>query len=689
MMKNKLLLLFLVAMSIFAIYSCKETQMTTKNDNGPALDLSNMDTSVRPGDDFYRYVNGAWMDKIEIPADRGRWGSFDELRKRTSESVLNIFDKAISDPNYAKGSDQKKAVVYYKTAMDTQRLDKVGVGPLEPYLAAIDRIKDVSSLQSYIEEMTPLGMNGFLGFSVFTDLENSKQHAPYLSEGEIGLPDRDYYTKDDQDSKELRDKYEKHIAKMFSFIGKDASSAHLAAQKVLGFETSMAEVMMTKEESRNPMNIYNKRSIKDLKIICPSFNWNQYFKSTKVKPFDSLIVTNPKFLPLFENTLKAGNIETWKNYLQWIVINNGANFLSRDVEQANFDFYGKEMRGTKEMTPRWERVLNNENATMGEAIGKLYVDEYFPPEAKAKAADMVSNVIEAFGNRIKALDWMSDTTKTKSIEKLSKINIKIGYPNKWKDYSTLEIKSFTNGGSYFYNAMNARKWNFEDSMKKLGEEVDKSEWGMAPQVVNAYYNPLNNEIVFPAAILQPPFYNYKADDAINFGGIGAVIGHEISHGFDDQGSRFDSDGNMKNWWTDTDNKKFKERNKALIDQFNAYEPLPGVFVNGEFTLGENIGDLGGINVAYDGLQLHFKKHGRTADIDSLTAEQRFFMSWATIWRGKIRDEALKTQINTDPHSPTQYRAIGPLTNLETFHQAFDIKKGDKLYKEPNDRVKIW
>ncbi len=687
-MKNNIFLLFLVAITFFGTNSCNQTKTMIKTTNS-VLDLSNMDRSVNPGDDFYRYVNGAWMDKIEIPADRGRWGSFDELRMKTSENVLTIFDKAIKDPSYTKGDDQKKAVLYYKTAMDTQRLDKIGVNPLRPYLDAVDNIKDIATLQSYIEDKTPIGLSGFFGFSVFTDLGNSKVHAPYLSPGEIGLPERDYYLKDDDDSKKLREKYLTHIAKMMNFIGYDSKSATIAADEILKLETRMAHVMMPKEKSRNPMNIYNKWTVDNLSKTCPSFDWKKYFASTGVKSFDTIIVTTPDFIPELESILNEANIPTWKNYLKWIIINNGANYLSRDIEKVNFDFYGKELSGTSEMRPRWERVLDNENATMGEAIGKLYVDEFFPPAAKSKAANMVANIIEAFENRINALEWMSDATKKKSIEKLTKMTVKIGYPDKWKDYSTLDIKSYDEGGSYLYNALNARKWNFEDDMKKLGKDVDKTEWGMAPQVVNAYYNPLNNEIVFPAAILQPPFYNYEADEAINFGGIGAVIGHEISHGFDDQGSRFDADGNMKNWWTEEDNIKFKERNKALINQFNAYEPLPGIHVNGEFTLGENIGDLGGINVAYDGLQLHFKKHSRPADIDNLTAEQRFFISWATIWRGKTRDEALKTQINTDPHSPTQYRAVGPLTNLETFHQAFNIKYGDKMYKAPKDRVNIW
>ena len=537
--------------------------------------------------------------------------------------------------------------------------------------------------------MTPLGLNGFLNFSVFTDLKNSKGHAPYLSPGELGLPDRDYYTKEDDDSKELRTKYKAHIAKMMSFIGKSKDEGIKMAEDILALETRMANVLLTKEVLRNPMMIYNKTSIQDLEESCSSINWKQYFKSTGVIDFDTIIVTQPAYFVELDNILKEGNVASWQNYLQWIVLNNGAGFLSRDIEKVNFDFYGKEMRGTEEMRPRWERVLDNENNTMGEAIGKLYVDEYFPPEAKIKAADMVANIIEAFGTRIKNLDWMTDTTKTKALEKLGKITIKIGYPDKWKDYAALDIKSFDDGGSYFINNLNSRKWNYHDNIKKLGEKVDKSEWGMAPQIVNAYYSPLNNEIVFPAAILQAPFYNYKADAAVNFGGIGAVIGHEISHGFDDQGCRFDAEGNMNNWWTQTDTKQFGERTKALVDQFDAFEPLPGVNVNGAFTLGENIGDLGGINVGYDGLQLHINKTKRPADIDGFTAEQRFFMSWATIWRGKIRDEALKTRIATDVHSPEQYRAIAPLTNLETFHKAFNVKEGDKMYKKPEERIKIW
>jgi len=448
---------------------------------------------------------------------------------------------------------------------------------------------------------------------------------------------------------------------------------------------------LTPIAARNIPALYNPMTIDGLQEISPAIDWNKYMDEVGVdmSRVDTMIVLQPKFMIEVSATMNEVELSKIQSYLKWNVINQASNYLNNDVVQANFDFYGKVIRGTEQMRPREERVLSSTNRVIGEAIGKVYVAETFPPEAKASAEEMVANLMKAYDKRIRGLEWMSEETKEQALKKLNNLAVKIGYPNKWRDYSELEVASSGETYSYFGNMENAWRWQFDENIKEIGEPVDKERWGMNPQTVNAYFNPLNNEIVFPAAILQPPFYNYTADAAMNYGGMGAVIGHEISHGFDDQGSRFDFEGNMVNWWTEDDKKNFEERSEKLIAQFDAYEVLDSVFVQGKLTLGENIGDLGGLNSAYDGLQIHLAENGNPGEIDGFTPEQRFFISWATIWRTKYRDETLRTQVLTDPHSPGMYRAIGPLTNMETFYQAFDIQEGDELWKAEEDRVIIW
>jgi putative endopeptidase len=446
---------------------------------------------------------------------------------------------------------------------------------------------------------------------------------------------------------------------------------------------------MDKVERRDARKRYNPRSIDQLQKMVPAINWNSYFKGIGVKKIDTIIVSDVKYMNALQTILAENNVSDWKAYLRWSAFNRASGMLSSDIEKTNWEFYSKTLRGAKKQRPLDERALQTINGTIGEALGKLYVEQKFPPEAKEKAEKMIANVIKAFENRISAVSWMTDDTKKKAIEKLLALKVKIAYPDKWRDYSNLEIKGVEEGGSYLQNMLNASAWNHEEDLKDLGNPVDKSRWGMAPQIVNAYFNPRFNEIVFPAAILQPPFYNFQADDAVNYGGMGAVIGHEISHCFDDSGSRYDKNGNLNNWWTDQDLKQFEALGKNLADQYSAIEVLPETHINGAFTLGENIGDLGGVNVAYDALQLSFKENGRPENIDGFTPEQRFFMSWATVWRTKAREDALKNQIKTDPHSPGMTRAVQPLLNIEAFYEAFDIKEGDKLYLEPSKRVKIW
>ena len=692
----KKLSFLLVFALLISIVSCKkENKETVLLEKTPGINLDYMDNTVKPNENFFKHVNGKWLETTEIPADRTRWGSFDELRQKTDEDALAILKSAMSDnKDFEKievlpGSDQEKAVQLFQTIMDSVSRNEQGIKPLEPFLEKIDAIKDINDLQSFLIEMEPAGGAGFFGFGVGADRKDSNINAGYLGTGRLGLPDRDYYVKDDEDSKEKRQKYVDHITRMLQYLGDSEEVANNQAKQILAFETRLAEPRMDKVDRRDARKRYNPRSIGDLQKMVPVIDWSDYFKGIGVKAIDTVVVSEIKYMNELQGILSENNISDWKAYLRWSALNGAAGFLSDELEKANWDFYSKDLKGAKEQRPKEERALQTLNWTIGEALGKLYVDKKFPPEAKAKAEEMIQNVIKAYEIRINALDWMSEDTKQKAIEKLQATKIKIAYPDKWKDYSELEIKSVEDGGTYLQNMLNAQAWNYKDDLDKLGKEVDKSEWFMAPQVVNAYFNPSYNEIVFPAAILQPPFYNYTADDAVNYGGIGAVIGHEISHSFDDSGSRFDKDGNLNNWWTDEDLIQFEALGAQLAEQYDKLEVLPEVFINGKFTLGENIGDLGGVNAGYDALQLSFEQNGRPEDIDGFTAEQRFFMSWATVWRTKSREEALRNQIKTDPHSPGMNRAIQPLLNIDEFYEAFDIKETDEMFLPVEERVKIW
>ncbi len=686
-------LMFTTAVASLAVVACKTEQKPEEKVQG--IVLENMDTSVKPTDDFFRYVNGKWVDKTEIPADRSSWGGFGELRKKTDADVLAILSEAIEQGNFPKikdangneiDSDQQKAVNYYETIMDTVARNTAGKEPVLPFLKKVDEIKNLDDVQEFITNMAPYGGVGFYGFGVFNDLKNSNMNAGYMGAESLGLS-RDYYV--DEKVKDKLEKYQVFVAKMLQEFGDDEATAQKNAATVVAFEKSLAEPRMTKEERRDTRKIYNPMTVKELSELSPAIDWEGHLKGLGVESIDKVIVTDPGYFKAMSEILKNRSIEDVKLLLRWNVINSALGSLSTDLEKANWEFYSKEMRGAKEQRPRDERALGSLNGAIGEALGKLYVDKKFPPEAKKKAKEMIDNVMIGFEKRINALPWMSAETKTKALEKLNKLTVKIAYPDKWKDYSELQIKGLKNGGTYFENAINVSKWNFNKNIGKLGKEVDRSEWGMAPQTVNAYFNPVNNEIVFPAAILQPPFYNYKADEAVNYGGIGAVIGHEISHSFDDSGARFDGDGNLKNWWTEEDSEKFKKAGEKLIAQFDNVNAIFGMHLNGKFTLGENIGDLGGIQAAYEGLQIFLAKNGRPENIDGFTPEQRFFLSWGTIWRTKMRDEALKNLIMTDTHSPGMYRAYMPLKNVDSFYEAFGVKEGDSMYLKPEDRVRIW
>lgn len=672
---------------LLIVVSCKnEPKANEIEETIPGIVLENMDTTISPKVDFYNYVNGSWMQKTEIPADRSVWGGFSVLRKSTDADVLEIIENAKNSEKYGPETDQAKAIALFSSELDTAARNAAGIEPIKPALKAIASISNLADMQTVLATNDAVS-SPFLGLGASADLNNSSMNTVYLWANGLGLPDRDYYLEQDEKSKETRAEYKKHIARMLQMIGDNEADAKAAADKILEMETVLAEPRLDKVERRDARNRNNPRKVEEVDAMLSSIDLKKLISDLGItKQFDTMLVSQLKYTDALDKFLKTTPIEDIKTLLRWDTFNSAAGELTTDIETANWEFYSKYLRGSKEQRPADERALSTVNWSLGEAIGQLYVDEKFPPEAKVKAEKMIANVIDAFKDRIQVLDWMGEETKLKAIEKLDKFTVKIAYPDKWKDYSKMEVSA---DKSYFENMTAASKWRRLDNYSEIGEPVDKTEWGMSPQIVNAYFNPVNNEIVFPAAILQPPFYNYTADEAVNYGGIGAVIGHEISHAFDDSGARFDSDGNLKNWWTDEDLEAFTERGDALAAQYSKLEVLDSVYVNGKFTLGENIGDLGGLLGAYDGLQKYFAENGRPEDIDGFTAEQRFFMSWATVWRTKSRDEALRTQIKTDPHSPGKIRAVQPLLNIQAFYDTFDIKEGDPMYVSPENRVEIW
>lgn len=678
-----------IAVLTFVFIGCKSKQIQLTSKNQPGIQLEFMDFNTMPSEDFFTYVNGTWVKNTEIPSDRTRWGSFDELRKNTDDDVMSILNEAVENKNLTLNSDESKAVNLYKAILDTISRNRLGITPLMPYLKKIDQTQKIDDIMSLMIELKNEVNLGFFGAYVGADAKNSNKNVVYVGAGSLGLPDRDYYLSDKADNKEKREKYILHISKMFQLIGEPEKNASEMANSIVTLETKMAKATLDRVERRDRRKTYNPMSVKDLHNLLPSNNWFNYFSKIGFQSIDSVVVSQPKYLSELEQLFKTHAIQDLKNYMKWTVLRGNADVLSTTIEKANWEFYGKTLTGAIKQRPIKERALATVNNVLGEALGKLYVEKKFPAEAKEKAQAMIQNIFKAYENRILKLPWMTPETKTNALTKLKKFRVKIGYPDKWKDYSKLQISSPEEGGTLFDINLTISKWNAKNNIEKLGKPVDKEEWGMSPQTVNAYYSPTNNEIVFPAAILQPPFYNYKADEAVNYGGIGGVIGHEISHGFDDSGSRYNADGNLINWWNEEDLKQFTTLGNALADQYSALQPLPGIFVDGKFTLGENIGDLGGVNASYDGLQLYLKENGNPGLIDGFTPEQRFFISWATIWRSKMRDEALKNQVKTDPHSPGMYRSYVPLQNIDSFYKAFAIKKGDKMYINPEQRIKIW
>ena len=683
---NKYLVIGVLLLSITACQQNDKKADARQQTDG--LNLSFMDKTLRPQDDFYGFVNGEWMKKTEMPADRGRWGSFDALAKKTDLNTLKILKEVAKSNQYKKGTDQRKAIDYFASITDTISRNEAGITPVKIYLDKINNIKTKNDVVDFMIFSEPILNSAFIGVGVGADMKDSNKNTLYVSPAGLGLPERDYYVSDKSDAVKIRAQYKEHIGKMLQFIGRKQAEIDNAKKNILSIETALASAKLTKEERRNPAKRYNPMNMAELIRLMPDFDTKKYFSDLGYS-VDDVIVSQPKYLKAFNEIFKEFDVNAVKDFLIWNLFRGAAGKLSTKIANTNWDFYGKILNGQKERRPLNERALSSVNWTIGEAVGKLYVDKMFPPEAKANAKEMIVNLQKAYKQRIKNLSWMSAETKQKAIEKVDRLQVKIGYPDKWKDYSKMQIKSPNDGGTYFTNSLNVSKWHFEEGLDKLNKPVDKTEWGMAPQIVNAYYNQAFNEIVFPAAILQAPFYDYHRDAALNYGGMGAVIGHEISHGFDDQGAKYNADGNYENWWTKADFEAFSKLVERLADQYSKIEVLPEVFVNGTFTSGENIGDLGGVNAAFTALEIYYKDHKKPGKIQGFTPEQRFYMSWATVWRTKARDAYVKKQIKTNPHSPGQVRAVQSLKNVDAFYKAFEVKEGDGMYIKPEARVKIW
>ena len=648
------------------------------------IDPANMDLTVKPGDNFYEYANGIWMKNNPVPAKETRWGSFNELRDFNINAVKSIVEDAAADKSAPAGSVKKRVGDFYTAAMDSLTIEKLGYTPIKADLAKINKIKDVQGVIDQVVYMRTSGIGApMFGFGVGQDRKNVTNYLASLGQGGTTLPDRDYYLKDDSRTLKIREAYLAYMTTLFTLTGSSAAEAQQKANTVLTIEKSFAEAQMSRLEMRDPYKTYNKFTVEAFSKTTPNLNWTAIMPKLLVKGQDTILVSSPKFFVSLDSMLKTVSVNDWKTYLEWNLLKSSASNLSSAFVKANFAFT-QVQTGQKVQTPRWQRMSSLTDGAIGELLGQLYVAKYFKPEAKARMIELIKNLRTAFEIRINGLDWMSAETKEKALAKLHTFMPKIGYPDKWKTYDGLTISSTT----YFQNLRNVGAWGYKEMIDQLGKPVDRTRFGMTPPTVNAYYSPTMNEIVFPAGILQFPFFAPNADDAINYGGIGAVIGHEMSHGFDDSGSQYDKDGNLHNWWTKEDRTKFEEKTKALGEQFDAYTVLDTIHVNGKLTMGENIGDLGGLNAAYTAFKL--TKQGQSNEkIDGFTPDQRFFLSWAQVWRGNILPESAAQLIKTDSHSPGEFRTIGAPVNMDAWYKAFDVKPGDKLYKKPEDRIRLW
>ncbi len=647
------------------------------------IDRSTFDLSVKPGDNFFEYVNGAWIKSNPIPAEYSRWGAFPKLRDDNLLHLRQLLE-SLSKGENPLDADRRKLRDFYATAMDEAKLEAAGASPLSGELARIGKVTGRDELVAELARLHLAGTLPLFGFAVEQDEKQSSRYAAYLIQGGQGLPEREYYLGNTKDSKKIRELYREHVAKMLRLLGDSPQAASKGADVVLRIETALAERSRTPVQLRDREAQYNKKTLAELAKLTPHVDWSVYLRTIDAGNLSDVIVGQPEFFQRVNELVDSVPMADWQTYLRWHLIHSAAPYLSHAFEQENFRFYSGVLRGVKEMQPRWKRAVTAIDQQMGEALGRLYVEKYFTPVAKERMDELVKNLIAAYRERILSRDWMSPETKKQALAKLSTLLPKIGYPDKWRDYSALEIGT----DSYAENMMRAEMFEARYRLSKLAKPVDRTEWHMTPPTVNAYYNPTMNEIVFPAGILQPPFFDPTADDAVNYGGIGAVIGHEITHGFDDQGSRSDAEGNLRNWWTSEDRARFTAKTEKLVKQYNACVAVDDLHVNGRLTLGENIADLGGVTIAYAAYQKALG--GRPAPvIDGFSGPQRFFIGFAQVWRGSIRDAEQRLRLRTDPHSPMQFRATVPLSNVQAFYDAFRVDQGERMYRSPEDRVEIW
>ena len=663
--------------------SKQQTQQAeeAKQELSSGVVLENFDHSVKPQNDLFRYVNGTWIDETEIPSDRSSVGSFFDLRQQNQKRLRDIIENAAAK-NPEPGTNERKIGDFFNAFMDVETLNELGAKPIANDLDAIQALENHDSVAEHMARMFRGGVSIPFGFYVYPDAKDPQTNAMYISQSGLGLPDRDYYLKDEEKFKEFRDAYVEYAEDILGMVGVEDADA--AAQRILELETQLAEVQWSRVESRNADKTYNKKSAGEVAEMMANFDFKRFIDTSDLSKVEEMIIRQPSYFEEFGELFSDVDLQAWKDYLSFRLVNEYASALSEDISKRRFDFYGKTLRGTPEQEPRWKRAVDATNSVLGEVLGQVYVKEYFPPEAKAKMETLIENLRDAYGQSIRNLEWMTDETKEKAMEKLEKFDPKVGYPSKWRDYSGLQISATDLVANYKAYA----EFNYQEEIAKIGGPVDEEDWGMTPQTVNAYYSPVRNEIVFPAGILQPPFFDMDAEMAVNYGGIGAVIGHEMGHGFDDQGSKYDGDGNLKSWWTDADREAFDKRGQQLSDQFSQYEPVEGLNINGDLTLGENIGDLAGLTIAYEAYKMSLEGE-ESPVLDGFTGEQRVFIGWAQVWRGKYREEAVREQVMSDPHSPAEYRVNGTVVNVPAFYEAFDLKEGDELFVPAEQRVTIW
>ncbi|NOY36215.1 MAG: M13 family metallopeptidase [Chlorobi bacterium] len=675
-MKNNYFLLLLIV----AFTAC---QQQPKSTTSMAINPADLDTTVNPAQDFYSFANGGWLKNNPLPADKSRYGTFDELQEDNNKKIRDLVLE-LSSRQQDSGSIAQKVGDFYALGMDTVTRQKQGIEPIRSILDEITGLRDMDAVESEIAKLHAEGIRVLFRFYGNVDRKNSGMVITHLGQGGLGLSDRDYYVNDDPRSKEIRTAYLDYMKKMFVLTGDEAAVAKKKAADILKLETQLASASMTRLERRDPHKTYHKMTLSDVEALAPNMKWVNYFDGIGLADPGDINVTQPEFFKEVNLLLETIPVDTWKAYLSWHLLDRAAPYLSDDFVRTHFDFWGKVISGTEVMEPRWKRVITTTNRALGEALGQMFVKKYFPPEAKKRMLDLVGNLKSSLGDHIRNLDWMSDTTKKNALEKLDSMHVKIGYPDKWRDYSNLKI----NRDAYILNILRAGKFNFEYYRDKIGKPTDPNDWMMTPQTVNAYYSPTHNDINFPAGILQPPFFFKDADDAVNYGAIGVVIGHEMTHGFDDQGRQFDKDGNLKDWWTAKDAQKFKERADVLVKQFDSFVVLDTIHANGALTLGENIADLGGLNISFDA----FKKAtvGKNpGPIDGFTPEQRFFLAYAHVWAQNIRKKEILRRTKEDVHALGRFRVNGPLPNIRAFLDAFDIKPGDAMYLPPEKRAVIW